>query len=176
MVVATSGSMAATSYPHLTTRERDAHPFGILHRLVETTDGVAPLIARLALALVIFPHGAQKLLGWFGGAGLSATVTGFGQHYHLPSVAVILVMLAEFFGSIGLLFGLLGRAAAFAIACVMVGAIVLVHSHVGFFMNWSGSQAGEGLEFHILVLALALIVMVVGSGKMSIDRALTRRS
>jgi putative oxidoreductase len=175
MVIAMSTAMAATSHPNLTSAEH-AHPFGILHRLVETTDGVAPLVARLALALVIFPHGAQKLLGWFGGEGVSATVAGFGQRYHLPSVAAILVMSAEFFGAIGLLFGLLGRVAAFGIACVMVGAVALVNSHVGFFMNWSGTQAGEGVEFHIAVLALALIVMLVGSGKMSIDRALTRRS
>jgi putative oxidoreductase len=128
------------------------------------------------LGFVIFPHGAQKLLGWFGGGGVSATIASFGAHFHLSSGAAILVMCAEFFGSIGLVLGLLGRVAAFGIACVMLGAIAIVHSRVGFFMNWSGQQMGEGFEFHMLALALALIVMVVGSGKASIDRALTQRT
>jgi putative oxidoreductase len=167
--------MAATSHPNLRTEEQ-AHPFGILYRLVETEDRVAPMIARLALALVIFPHGAQKLLGWFGGGGLTATVSSFGQQYHVPNVIAIVVTFAEFFGAIGLLFGLLGRIAAFGIACVMVGAIALVSSHVGFFMNWSGGQAGEGVEYHLAVIGLALVVMIAGSGKASVDRALTPRS
>jgi putative oxidoreductase len=85
-----------------------------------------------------------------------------------------LVICAEFFGSLGLIVGLLGRFAAFGIACVMAGAIALVHARIGFFMNWTGKRAGEGFEFHILAFALALVVMFAGSGKASIDRTLSR--
>ncbi|GAC1478399.1 MAG: DoxX family protein [Gemmatimonadaceae bacterium] len=143
----------------------------MLPRLTATTDDIAPFLARVALGLVIFPHGAQKVLGWFGGAGYDGTVKYMGS-MGMPVLVVILIMAAEFLGGLGLLAGLLGRVAAFGVACVMLGAILMVHMPNGFFMNWAGTQKGEGFEYHLLALGLALIVIVKGSGAHSVDRAM----
>ena len=141
-------------------------------RLIRTTDdGVATLL-RLVLGIVIFPHGAQKVLGWFGGHGFNATLQGMSKM--LPAWLVVLVMLAEFAGSLGLIVGFLTRIAAFGIGCVMVGAILTVHSKIGFFMNWSGKQPGEGFEYHLIAIAIAIALMIRGGGSASIDLALTR--
>lgn len=138
--------------------------------LFQTSNSAAPLIARLFLGVVMFPHGAQKMLGWFGGRGFSASMTGFTEGMHLPAVIAFLVILAEFAGSLGLIVGLLSRVAAFGIGAMLVGAIFMAHAENGFFMNWSGKQAGEGFKYHLLGLALALIVLVYGGGKASLDR------
>jgi putative oxidoreductase len=139
--------------------------------LIQTPHDRAALVARLALGAVMFPHGAQKALGWFGGDGFYATIEHMGEQ-GMPAVAAILVMAGELLGSIALLVGLLGRVAAAGIALIMLGAIFLVHVSHGFFMNWTGQQAGEGFEYHLLALALALVVVIRGSGSCSIDRAL----
>ncbi|MFL6199687.1 MAG: DoxX family protein [Thermoanaerobaculia bacterium] len=144
-----------------------------MRKLMRTDDDISRFLVRLFLGLVIFPHGAQKLLGWFGGGGFSGTMqgmTGMG----LPAVIVFLVILAEFFGSLGLIVGFLGRVAAFGILCVMLGAVFTVHLPNGFFMNWMGNQKGEGYEYHLLAIAMALAVIIGGSGAFSVDRALTR--
>jgi putative oxidoreductase len=143
----------------------------MLKKLVQTDDDAGMLLVRLALGIVIFPHGAQMLLGWFGGGGYTATMQGLSQM--LPAVIVFLVIVCEFFGSLSLITGFLGRLGAFGVLCVMVGAIFTVHLPNGFFMNWSGKQAGEGFEFHILAIGMALAVMVKGSGLFSVDRALS---
>lgn len=148
----------------------------MLSRLIATSSERAPAVARLTLALVFWPHGAQKLLGWFGGPGFAATMAYFTQTMHFPYALGLLAVIAEFFGALGLLVGLLGRAAAFGISCVMVVAVLTTHARVGFFMNWLGTQQGEGFEYHLLVLALTTIVMLRGSGAWSLDRALTRRT
>jgi putative oxidoreductase len=147
----------------------------MLRSLIATEDRFAPTLARLALGVVIFPHGMQKLLGLFGGFGFNGTVHMFTDHLHVPTAFAVLAILAESMGSIGLIFGFLGRVAAFGIACNMVVAVYMVHVPNGFFMNWTGNQKGEGFEFHILALGLALIVMIYGSGAWSIDRLLTER-
>src|SRR5688500_8246004 len=111
-------------------------------RLLRTSDSVIPLILRLTLALVMFRHGAQKALGLWGGAGFSGTIaamSGMG----MPAVAVVLVILGEFLGSIGLAVGFLTRVAAFGIFAIMAGAVAIVHWPNGFFMNWFGNQKGE---------------------------------
>jgi putative oxidoreductase len=139
--------------------------------LLQTDDSVAGLILRLTLAVVIFPHGAQKVLGWFGGPGFKGTMeffTGAG----IPSALALLVMAAEFLGPLGLAVGLFTRLAAFGIACVMLGAIITVHWPHGFFMNWLGTQQGEGFEYHLLVLGIAITLMIVGGGTWSLDGAL----
>ena len=144
-----------------------------MRKLMMTDDDISRFLVRLFLGLVMFPHGAQKLLGWFGGGGFSATtqgMTGMG----LPAVIVFLVIIIEFFGSLGLIVGFLGRVAAFGILCVMLGAMFTVHLKVGFFMNWMGNQQGEGYEYHLLAIAMALAVIIGGSGAFSVDRALTR--
>jgi putative oxidoreductase len=146
-----------------------------LQALLRTDDAWARLWQRIALAVVMFPHGAQKLFGWFGGFGYHATLDAMSGQMGVPRPLVVLVMIAEAIGSIGLLFGALTRVAAFGVSAVMLGAIMLVHRHVGFFMNWSGAQAGEGLEYHVLALALSLPLMVWGAGHLSVDGALARR-
>lgn len=146
-----------------------------LQILLRTNDNIAPLIARLVLGIVIFPHGAQKVLGWFGGNGFSGTMDFFTGTMQIPALFAFLAILAEFAGSLALIVGLFSRLAAFGIACVMAVVIGMVHLQHGFFMNWSGTQAGEGFEFHLLAIGMALIVMVCGGGKASLDRMLQRR-
>ena len=146
----------------------------MLKRLMQTDDDTGRFLVRLFLGVVMFPHGAQKLLGWFGGGGFSGTMqgmTGMG----LPAFIVFLVIIFEFFGSLALIFGCLGRLGALAILCVMLGAIFTVHLPNGFFMNWMNQQKGEGFEYHLLAIAMALAVLVGGSGRFSVDRALSDR-
>jgi len=148
----------------------------VLTRLLQTDDDRVMLALRLTLAVVIFPHGAQKVLGWFGGSGLAGTMGFLHGGLHLPAWLAVLDMVAEFAGPLGLAVGLLGRVAAAGISCVMAGAVALVHLPNGFFMNWTGQQKGEGFEFHLLVFAIALAVTVRGSGAYSLDRLLARRA
>ncbi|MGI8965874.1 MAG: DoxX family protein, partial [Limisphaerales bacterium] len=133
----------------------------MLKILFKTKDEIAPLILRFFLAVGFFPHGAQKVLGWFGGGGFSSTMSHFAQQ-HIPAPLAFLAILAEFGGPIALVFGLLTRVAAFGIGAVMVVAISLVHFKNGFFMNWSGKQSGEGFEYHLLALAICLVLMIQG--------------
>ena len=146
-----------------------------LQLLLRTDDSAAPLLARLALGLVMFPHGAQKALGWFGGYGFDATMGFFTGTLHIPSFLAFLAILAEFGGSLGLILGFLSRLSAFGIAVTMGVAIFMAHAGNGFFMNWSGTQKGEGFEYHLLAIGLALVVLVHGAGKASIDELLSRR-
>ena len=144
--------------------------------LFKTTDSFAPTLARLALGIVMFPHGAQKVLGWFGGYGLNGTFHFFTDQMHIPAVFAALAIAAEFLGSIGLITGFLSRIAAFGIAVNMIVAIKLVHGANGFFMNWYGNQKGEGFEYHLLTIGTALIVLIYGAGKASVDAAIARPS
>lgn len=144
-----------------------------MKRLLQTEDSWAGLVLRLALGLVMFPHGAQKVLGWFGGYGFTATLDAFTTKMGIPAVFALLAIIAEFFGSLGLLVGLLTRVAAFGIGCVMVVAVATVHLHNGFFMNWFGQKAGEGFEYHLLAVGIALALMIVGGGRWSVDRKLS---
>jgi len=148
---------------------------GIWKRLIKASDDVADLVMRLGLAIVFFPHGAQKVLGWFGGYGFTATLDTFTNKLHIPTALALLAIAAEFLGSLGLFFGFLPRIAAFGIFCVMAVALTMFHAGIGFFMNWAGRMpaGNEGFEFHILALALAFAVMVRGAGPFSIDRRLT---
>ena len=145
----------------------------MLNSIFKTDDDFAIFIARLALGIVILPHGLQKLLGLFGGPGFSGTV-GFFVQQGIPSVIAFLIIIGESFGSIGLIVGFLGRLAALGITLIMLGAIFLVHLPNGFFMNWSGAQQGEGFEYHILAVGLGLVVLIKGAGKWSIDGALVK--
>lgn len=144
--------------------------------LFGTSNDPVALVARLALGIVMFPHGAQKVLGWFGGYGFSGTMDFFTQTMGIPAVLALLAIAAEFLGSIGLIAGFLTRVAAFGIAVNMVVAALLVHLPNGFFMNWSGQQAGEGFEYHILAVGLAVVLMIRGGGMLSVDRAVAARS
>lgn len=146
-----------------------------LQALIKTNDSLSSFVARIVLGIVIFPHGAQKALGWFGGHGFSGTMGFFTGQMHIPALFAFLAIAAEFAGAIGLITGFLSRLAAFGVAVIMVVATLLVHSANGFFMNWSGDQKGEGFEYHLLALGLALVVILAGAGKWSIDSALSRR-
>jgi putative oxidoreductase len=126
---------------------------------------------RLVLGVVFFAHGAQKMLGWFGGYGFSGTM-GFLTHMGIPAPFAFLAIAAEFFGGIGLVLGLLSRVAAFGIVVNMVVAVLTVHLPNGLFMNWSGAQRGEGFEYHLLAIALGAAIMLTGGGAASIDSAL----
>ncbi len=140
--------------------------------LLETDANVVGLILRFTLAVVIFPHGAQKVLGWFGGQGFKPTVQ-FFPSAGIPPVLALLAMAAEFLGPLGLTVGLLTRLAAFGICCVMLVAIITVHWPHGFFMNWYGNQKGEGFEYHLLALGIAMALIIMGGGAWSLDRALS---
>jgi len=127
-------------------------------------------IARIVLGIIFFGHGAQKILGWYGGPGLASSMRTFTEHLHLPSTLAFLVIAGEFFGGIGLIVGLFSRIAALVIALTMVGAIATVHFRFGLFLNWFGSQEGHGIEYHLLAIALSLVVVVKGAGAFSLDR------
>jgi len=146
----------------------------MFRKLINTTDDSVITILRLTLGVVFFAHGAQKALGWFGGYGFSGTMGFFTGAMHIPAPLAFLAICAEFLGGIGLLVGLLSRVAAFGIACNMLVAVVMVHRHFGLFANWAGDQKGEGIEYHLLALAIALAIMMKGSGAFSIDRALSK--
>ncbi len=146
----------------------------MFQKLMNTTDDFVVTLLRLALGVVFFAHGAQKVLGWFGGFGFRGTLGFFTQQEHIPAVLAVLAIAAEFLGGIGLLLGFLGRVAAFGIACNMVVAVALIHRHFGLFANWSGTQKGEGFEYHILAVVICLTIMIRGSGALSIDRSASR--
>jgi Predicted membrane protein len=133
------------------------------------------LVARVVLGLVILPHGMQKALGAFGGYGFSGTV-GFFHTIGMPYLIGTLVILAEFVGAIGLILGAGTRFMAFSVGLTMAGAAVLGgHAANGFFMNWFGMQKGEGLEYFILTVGLAIVALIGGSGKLSFDNLVSEK-
>jgi len=144
----------------------------LFRKIIHTADDHALTIVRVVLGIVFFAHGAQKVLGWFGGGGFDGTMKFFTQNLGIPAFLAVLAILAELLGGIGLLVGLLSRIAAFGIGMIMAVAVLMVHAPNGFFMNWFGSQRGEGFEFHLLAIAMALLIMVRGAGAWSLDRVL----
>jgi len=148
----------------------------MVRRLIATDDSKATALLRLVLGVVFFAHGAQKMLGWFGGPGFSGTMGFFTGLMHIPAPLAFLAIAAEFFGGLGLMLGFLTRVAAFGIAVNMVVAVALVHEPFGFFMNWTGAQKGEGFEYHLIVLAVTAYLMIRGAGAFSVDRAIAATS
>ncbi len=144
-----------------------------MRKLLSTSNDLTLTMLRLILGIVFFAHGAQKMLGWFGGYGFKGTMGFFTQQMHIPAPFAFLAICAEFFGGLGLIVGLLSRIAAFGIMCNMLVAVMTVHIHNGFFMNWTGQQKGEGFEYHLLALALLLVVLVKGAGALSVDHVLS---
>ena len=143
-----------------------------MRKLIATDNDIAMTILRLVLEVIFFAHGSQKMLGWFGGYGFTGTMGFFTGVMHIPAVFAFLAIAAEFFGGLGLIFGLLTRVAAFGISCNMIVAIAMVHHQFGFFMNWTGAQKGEGYEYHLLLLAAMVVLMIRGAGAASFDRLL----
>src|SRR5215204_6270407 len=114
-----------------------------MRKLFETTDSWSLVILRIALGVMMFPHGAQKLLGWFGGFGFTGSMGYFTGTVGAPWIVGLLVILGEFFGPLLLILGLGTRFAAASLALIMVGAAWQLRAN-GFFMNWFGTQNGEG--------------------------------
>ncbi|UII79143.1 DoxX family protein [Flagellimonas sp. CMM7] len=142
--------------------------------ILKTNPNIGFSIARWTLGLVIFPHGAQKLLGLFGGYGYSSTMDVLTTQIGLPAIVAFSVIIIEFFGSISLVFGFFSRFWALSLAGMFTGIIITTQLEHGFFMNWYGNQAGEGYEFSLLVIGLALSIVVNGSGKWSIHGLISK--
>ena len=145
----------------------------MIRRLYATDDSAATSILRLVLGVIFFAHGAQKMLGWFGGFGFAGTMNLFTSMLHIPAPLAFLAIAAEFFGGLGLIFGFLTRIAAFGIGVNMLVAILTLHGAFGFFMSWTGTQKGEGFEFHLLVLSIVAFLVIRGGGAFSVDRVLS---
>jgi putative oxidoreductase len=145
-------------------------------RLLETDASWRSLVQRIALAIVIAPHGLQKTFGLFGGGGFDQSAQMLAQGTHLPYFMGVLAVLAESVGVLLLFTGFLTRIGALGITSVMIGAILAVHLNNGFFMNWAGQKGGEGFVYHLLVLALAIPLIASGGGRWSIDRAIAQHS
>ncbi len=135
----------------------------------------APIFIRIALGLVVFPHGAQKLLGWFGGYGFSGTMQFFTDSAGLPWIVALLVILLEFFGALALIIGIGTRYVALAYVFLALGIIFSSHMGNGFFMNWFGAQKGEGIEYHLLWIGMAVSLLISGAGKFSLDHWISSR-
>ena len=141
-------------------------------KLIQTDNDTAMSILRVLLGIVFLPHGLQKTIGWFGGYGFSGTMGFFTGTLGIPAVLAFIAIMAEFLGSLGLISGLFTRVAALAIGVEMAVAAYMLHLQHGFFMNWFGNQKGEGYEYHILAIAIAIALTVKGGGSWSVDRAL----
>lgn len=152
--------------------DRPSATTGLFRKLIATQPSGAQLVLRVSLAAMLWPHGAQKLLGWFGGYGFSGTMDALSQS--LPAPIVFLVIIGEFFAPFLLLTGFATRFAAASVALIMAGAALIVHLPNGFFMNWFGGQAGEGIEFHLLAIAIAVALVIQGAGSASVDLRLSR--
>lgn len=146
-----------------------------IQALFKTDNTTSTLLLRLVLASAFFPHGAQKVLGWFGGYGFTGTMGFFTGTLHIPALFAFLAIAAEFGGSIALLFGFFTRVAAVGIGATMGVAIAMAHWQNGFFMNWSGNQKGEGFEYHLLAIGIATVLAIRGGGKWAVDSVIAQR-
>ena len=147
-----------------------------MKKIFQTNENNAATILRIVLGLILFPHGAQKMLGWFGGYGFNGTMGFLTGTAGLPWIIAFLVIAIEFFGAIALRFGFATRIVAVGIISLFAGIIFTSHLSNGFFMNWSGNLQGEGYEYHLLVIGIAVTLLVSGAGRWSIDHALQRKS
>ena len=148
----------------------------MISKIVNTENDTAMLVVRLVLGGVMFPHGAQKLFGWFGGFGFHGTMGFFTSTMGIPWIFALAAILAESLGAIALILGFYTRVAAAAIAINMIVAVLTSHLQSGFFMNWSGTRKGEGVEYHLLMIAMSLVIMIWGGGALSVDRALSNKA
>lgn len=145
-----------------------------MKKVFQTNDSAALTISRVMLGLALFPHGAQKLLGWFGGYGFNATMGFLTGGMNLPWIIAFLVIIIEFFGALALILGMGTRIISVAVIFLFAGIIFTSHGQNGFFMNWGGKQAGEGFEYHLLVIAMAVTLLIGGAGKWSVDYAVQK--
>lgn len=143
--------------------------------LFKTNNEISPFILRVLLAVVMFPHGAQKALGWFGGFGFEGTMKFFTETMHIPAPLALAAVAAEFLGPIALVLGFGSRVAAFGIGTTISVAALTVALPHGFFMNWFGNQKGEGYEYHLLMAAISVALVIQGSGKWALDSVIYRK-
>lgn len=141
----------------------------MFRKLIATSSTWFPLPIRLALGAVMFAHGAQKVLGSFGGPGFNAFTSGntpFG--FMRPAwLWLAAAAISELLGGVLLVLGFLTRIGAFFIACVMLTAIIGVHWSGGFF------AATRGYEYPMSLLAMAIALLIAGGGQASIDKGLS---
>ena len=146
-----------------------------MKKIFQTNESNASTIIRIVVGLILFPHGAQKILGWFGGYGFNGTMGFLTGTAGLPWIIAFLVIAIEFFGAIALIVGFATRIVAVGIISLFTGIIATSHLQNGFFMNWNGNLKGEGYEFHLLIIGMAIALLVSGAGKWSVDYALQKK-
>lgn len=146
-----------------------------MKRILQTKENSSLTVLRIMLGLVLFPHGAQKLLGWFGGFGFEGTMKYFTDTVGLPWIIAFLIINIEFFGALALIMGFGTRIIAVAVVSLFTGIILTSHLANGFFINWFGNQKGEGFEYHLLILGMALSLLIGGAGKWSLDYSLQKK-
>ena len=144
----------------------------MIRDLLSTDPDWSLTIIRIILGVVFFAHGAQKVFGWFGGQGLKETMRTMHDFLGLPLPLAFAAVVTEFLGGMGLILGLLSRVAALGIGVTMLSAIVMVHGRNGLFMDWFGARKNHGYEFHLLAIALVVVLVAKGSGALSVDRFL----
>ncbi|WP_040479005.1 DoxX family protein [Mariniradius saccharolyticus] len=142
-------------------------------QLLNTTENWGATAIRFALGIVLFSHGAQSMLGWFGGSGLQATIKFLSDNMGLPAFIAFAVICIQFFGSLMLITGALTRIAALGVFGIFIG-MASYHFDYGFHMNWSGTNAGEGYEYHVLVLSMCVMLFITGGGALSWDRKMVK--
>lgn len=141
--------------------------------LLHTENQLTGFILRLTLATVIFPHGAQMAFGWFDGFGFSATMIYLTQTENLPWLVSLPVILMQVLFPVMLLIGLATRLVAIGLIGLFIGMVLTSHLDYGFFMNWLGTQKGEGFEYHLLAIGMSVTLLITGGGRYSLDRRLT---
>ena len=146
----------------------------LIEKFLKTDDKFAALIIRVMAAVVIFPHGAQKAFGWFGGHGFEGTMNFMTGAGGLPWLVAFLVIIGESLGALMLVSGVGTRFVAASHTIIMLGALKM-HWANGFFMNWFGNQEGEGFEFHLLYIGMMLSLLVSGAGKWSLDHIIHKK-
>jgi putative oxidoreductase len=144
----------------------------LLHILATDSDW-APTLARIVLGIIFFAHGTRKVFGWFGGAGLRKTLHHLTESLGLPTIIAVAAVAAEFGGGVALILGFLARMSALSIVVAMLAAIFMVHGRYGLFMNWFGDRKGHGIEYHLLAIALAIVIIAQGAGAFSLDGLLS---
>ncbi|RYD58436.1 MAG: DoxX family protein [Sphingobacteriales bacterium] len=141
--------------------------------IFKTQENWGSTILRVMLGIVLFPHGAQKLLGWFGGFGFTVTMSYFTGTVGLPWIIAFLVIIIEFFGALMLIAGLATRLVSAAVLLLWLGILFTAHLDNGFFMNWFGNQKGEGMEYFLLAIGMSAALIVTGGGSYAADRKLS---
>jgi putative oxidoreductase len=143
-------------------------------RLFKTNDDWTFTFLRISLGILFLPHGLQMTFGWLGGGGWQASMNYLQGSMELPALIAYGVVLTQLLGSLFLFAGLFTRGMAFLLLIIMGGAVYTSHIDHGFFMNWTGQQSGEGFEYHLAVLAIAIPLIIHGGGKFSLDPAFAR--